>query len=638
VENSKILIGIETEFLPTFFSFFSPIKVNIFEVFALIKSFLFVRYNSFPSGVRKKDGLFLENSIKVNYEATLKAPFQGFLEFSTPEVFSPISIIRYKREIEEIIKEIIAFVESAFSSDAKKKFGMETKPFFSINKITEDINHNTLGENENYFVKDTDGIFIKIIRGILFPILFLFFLTSFLFFIALDFIFSLIYVALFILILVLLALIFPTKFINHKDKEDDIFSFGTSVSIFSTIYFKSIATIIYLAFLPFEKIFSFYCRHLILVKLTDILTPFLISRIVYAGVGGLNIKSKKFLVLSPKATIINSEKKIFFDTKKKPIYDFKNFFFSPKAIFSKYKRLHILFSDSNMSDYATFLKVGTTKLVIDTIINSNLFEKEKIHLLIKPTKLLSLLNQDITFSFKFPVLVYQNGKKIKKYMDVLELQRFYINKVKKYISQVKPISYDDYLVLKHWDKVLSALERKDMDFLSKNIDWAIKFKIFHKIIPDNKMKEIHKKIQNIGSRKLKKILLGKTKPKKISDTDIKPIKKLFVANFLYSDIRNGLFFELKENGFLDRWNFLEYYGEIPPKNRVYERILIMKKLKEKGYKAKISWDKIVFWDKFNKKQKIYLPNPYGGNIDTTGKFLSLIENLSSSPSFKVYDI
>ena len=158
MENNKILLGLETEFLPIFFhSLFSSYipRINFFEVFSLIKSFLFVRYNSYPSGVRKKDGLFLENSIKVNYEATLKAPFQGFLEFATPEVFSPISIVKYKQNIEDIVREIIAFIESAFLGEFRKK--IKKTLIFSINKLTEDINQNTLGENENYFVIDTDS-------------------------------------------------------------------------------------------------------------------------------------------------------------------------------------------------------------------------------------------------------------------------------------------------------------------------------------------------------------------------------------------------------------------------------------------------------------------------------------------------
>jgi len=250
----------------------------------------------------------------------------------------------------------------------------------------------------------------------------------------------------------------------------------------------------------------------------------------------------------------------------------------------------------------------------------------------------SVLKGDLNFNYKFPVKIFSSNTEKVVDMNALELQQFYLDKVQKYIYSNKMISYEEHLVLKHWKKVIKAMKGKNIAFLMRNIDWAIKYRIFDEMLPKKDREHLYRLFGKMSRRKFKKILLGKRKLSTDHKEILQSIRELFVVNFLYSDIKNGIYFDLKKNGFLDTWNFLTHYGDVPPKNRVLERILIMRKLKEKGLKAKVCWDKIVFWDKFNKKRKLFLSNPYGGNIDTTGKFLSLIENLSSSPSFKVYDI
>ena len=99
------------------------------------------------------------------------------------------------------------------------------------------------------------------------------------------------------------------------------------------------------------------------------LVPFLVSRQVIAGAGKVGTEAQESghvpgrYQLSQRADFMEAELGV--DTMhNRPILNTRD---EPHADRRKYRRLHLIIGDANMCEYATALKVGTTRLVLDLI-------------------------------------------------------------------------------------------------------------------------------------------------------------------------------------------------------------------------------------------------------------------------------
>src|SRR5574340_608763 len=104
-------------------------------------------------------------------------------------------------------------------------------------------------------------------------------------------------------------------------------------------------------------------------QLVGCLLPFLVSRQLLAGAGkvGMEAQESGFVPgpyqLSQRADFMESELGV--DTMhNRPILNTRD---EPHADRTKYRRLHLILGDANLCEYATALKVGTTRLVLDLI-------------------------------------------------------------------------------------------------------------------------------------------------------------------------------------------------------------------------------------------------------------------------------
>ena len=99
------------------------------------------------------------------------------------------------------------------------------------------------------------------------------------------------------------------------------------------------------------------------------LVPFLVSRQLIAGAGKVGVEAQEggfragHYQLSQRADFMETELSV--DTMhNRPILNTRD---EPHADRAKYRRLHLIIGDANMCEYATALKVGTTRLVVDLI-------------------------------------------------------------------------------------------------------------------------------------------------------------------------------------------------------------------------------------------------------------------------------
>src|SRR5580658_1704484 len=139
--------------------------------------------------------------------------------------------------------------------------------------------------------------------------------------------------------------------------------------------------------------------------------------------------------------------------------------------YSNLHRLHILFGESNMSEYACFLKVGTTSLVLDLIEESAMPTDIEIA---DPLETLRAVSRDCTMNW--PVRM-RNGQTI----PAIELQRRYLDAAKKYLYR-KDAQTD--LVLQEWETTLDDLERDPLTTADR-LDWCAKRVLYQQYIDEN---------------------------------------------------------------------------------------------------------------------------------------------------------
>jgi proteasome accessory factor A len=131
--------------------------------------------------------------------------------------------------------------------------------------------------------------------------------------------------------------------------------------------------------------------------------------------------------------------------------------------FSNLHRLHILFGEANMSEYASMLKVGTTCAVLD-LIEEDLAPKKAR--LADPIETLKSVSRDPSWRW---LVKLADGKR----MPAVDLQRLYLDAAKQHLSGRD--AQTDW-VLEEWEYVLDGLELDPMT-LDDRLDWVAKRKL-----------------------------------------------------------------------------------------------------------------------------------------------------------------
>ena len=193
------------------------------------------------------------------------------------------------------------------------------------------------------------------------------------------------------------------------------------------------------------------------------LAPFLVTRQLYAGAGKVGSESPgagnfQGLQLAQRSDFIETLLSIETMTKR-PLINTRD---EPHAVSSQYRRLHLILGDSNMSAYATALKVGSTFLVLNLIASEN-----KLPDLELADPVADVLRVSLD---KTTVLHRKSGGTIK----ALEIQEVYLEAIEKAFSGKNG---EWNWILEEWKRTLDEL-RHSPEKLSDRIDWAIKEKLF----------------------------------------------------------------------------------------------------------------------------------------------------------------
>jgi len=285
------------------------------------------------------------------------------------------------------------------------------------------------------------------------------------------------------------------------------------------------------------------------------LTPFFVSRQVVCGAGRVGVGQdgqEDGFQLSQRADYFEVEVGLE-TTLKRPIINTRD---EPHADPDKYRRLHVIIGDANLAEISTYLKVGTTSLVLamieDRFVTGSLAVDQ-------PVRSLHAVSHDPSLRHLLTV----DGRTL----TAVQLQMEYLDLAKKYVEDRYGADADAQTtdVLARWESVLDRLET-DPFLCARELDWVAKLQ-----------------------------LLNQFRDRDGLDWDD---AKLQLIDLQYSDVRpdKGLYHRLVR---LDRMDRLITDAEVsaamhhPPEDtRAYFRGRCLEKYSDQI--AAASWDSVIF--------------------------------------------
>lgn len=207
-------------------------------------------------------------------------------------------------------------------------------------------------------------------------------------------------------------------------------------------------------------------------QLATQLIPFLVTRQVYSGAGKVKSSNRGAYAISQRAQHIREEISIATTTARGII----NTRDEPHADREKYRRLHVIVGDSNMSEFSTYLKVGTMSVILRMIEDNSIGRRLALH---DSVKAIQQISEDITCT---RAVELENGRR----WSAVEMQREYYVLAKRYLEDMgSDAATED--VMQKWDYVLTALETDPMQ-LNRELDWVAKKQLLETYVESRKLK------------------------------------------------------------------------------------------------------------------------------------------------------
>lgn len=325
-------------------------------------------------------------------------------------------------------------------------------------------------------------------------------------------------------------------------------------------------------------------------RIADHATTHFITRQVFTGAGkvGCEISGRSRSEIPFQIT----QRADFFEepigletTLKRPIINTRD---EPHADPAKYRRLHVIVGDANLCQVATFLKVGTTAIVLSMI------ESDALNKIIKfkdPVRSLQEVSFDLQLNTPLELIDGSTS-------TALEIQWWLYGQAKEYVDKfgTENIGGDSAeLVLHWWEKVLTSLDSPNsLETLVGVLDWVTK----------------------------KHILDGFQERKKISSMD----PQLAAIDLQYHDLRphKSLFKKVHQETLVSETDTYVAVKNPPEDTRAYFRGKCLTKWPEDIVSA--NWDSLVFDSGEKNLQRVPMLEPLRGTRQQTE---DLIENSNS---------
>tara|TARA_B100001778_G_scaffold160120_3_gene131569 strand:+ start:2709 stop:4229 length:1521 start_codon:yes stop_codon:yes gene_type:complete len=332
--------------------------------------------------------------------------------------------------------------------------------------------------------------------------------------------------------------------------------------------------------------------------LVDRLTPFgeiiahatthFITRQIFTGSGKIGVEASGIDPNSIKYQL--TQRADFFEeevgletTLKRPIINTRD---EPHADATKYRRLHVICGDANMSETATFLKVGSTSILLAMIEDDFLSKRIVFD---NPVRCIKQVSHDTSLKQQ---LSLNDGSTI----TALEVQWEILNAASSYVSKGGGEFTGGEVadeILCTWERVLTGLESKP-ESLRTEIDWIAKRLLIESFADRHNLSIFDPKVRLLALQ-YHDVRQGK----RISE--IIGLKKLITDK----EVNNGI-------------------DNPPHETRAYFRGVCLQKWPESIVSA--NWDSLVFRLEGDHLKRIPILDPSEGSL---AKVRSLLERVTS---------
>jgi proteasome accessory factor A len=286
------------------------------------------------------------------------------------------------------------------------------------------------------------------------------------------------------------------------------------------------------------------------------LTPFFVSRQVVCGAGRVGIGQDGHT-----AGFQISQRSDYFEvevgletTLKRPIINTRD---EPHADPEKYRRLHVIIGDANLSEISAYLKLGMTSLIL-TLVEERVITGDLA--IDGPVSALHQVSHD-------PSLRHLIAMKDGRMLTALDIQENYLEMARKFVADRYGDDADEQTVdvLERWESVLTRLRHDPMS-CRRELDWVAKLS-----------------------------LLESYRDRDGLEWDD---PKLMLIDLQYADLRpeKGLYHRLLSRGSIDRIltddEVAHAVAEPPEDTRAYFRGRCLAKYPDRI--AAASWDSVIF--------------------------------------------
>ena len=197
-------------------------------------------------------------------------------------------------------------------------------------------------------------------------------------------------------------------------------------------------------------------------RLIDTLIPFFVTRQIFAGAGKLlqTARGTVFCLAQRAEHIWEGISSA--TTRSRPIINTRD---EPHADAERYRRLHVIAGDSNMSEYVTYVKVGTTAALLQMLEGDVVFRDLTLE---NPIRAIREISHDISCRRRVRLA---NGREL----TALDVQWEYLERAMRY-SRTSGFPPEVERAVGMWEYLLTGLE-KDPFSLYRELDWVAKHRL-----------------------------------------------------------------------------------------------------------------------------------------------------------------
>jgi len=200
-----------------------------------------------------------------------------------------------------------------------------------------------------------------------------------------------------------------------------------------------------------------------LAEYSEVLIPFLVTRQIYAGAGKILLtpRGAKYCISQRAEHIWEGVSSA--TTRSRPIINTRD---EPHANAELFRRLHVIVGDSNMSEYATFLKVGACSILLQMLEEPSVVLRDMT--LENPIRAIREISHDLSCRRRVRLA---NGR----LLSALDIQREYFERAQEFATRFD-LGVEQKRALQMWGHCLERIE-KDPLSLHRECDWVIKYRL-----------------------------------------------------------------------------------------------------------------------------------------------------------------